>query len=62
MEKDRIDILKRIKEIAEKKSSYGIKQVEAEFSAKNNIKTDEKARIGKRILKNKIYSRVELME
>ncbi len=62
MEKERIDFLKRLKEIAEKKSSYGIKQVETEFSAKNNIRTDEKARIGKRILKTKIYSRVELME
>lgn len=62
MEKQRIDILKKIKKIAEKKSSYGIDQVDVEFSANNNILCDEKARTGKRILKTKIYSRVDLIE
>ena len=52
------DNLKAMKDVAQKKSVYGIKQVKSIFSANHNIANDKKAIDGKRILREKIYSQI----
>ncbi len=51
----KLNNLKEMKKVAESKKSYGISQVNVEFSSKENLISDSKAVYGKKILREKIY-------
>jgi len=51
--------LRAMKAIAEKKDKYGISQVTIDFSPSSKLISDSKAVYGKKVLREKIYGKIE---
>lgn len=54
----KINNLKAMKKVADKKSNYGVSQIKVNFSSKSKLMNDNKAVYGKRVLREKIYSKI----